>query len=463
MRCTSSRSTAPCDPCQADGEECSLARHQEHAIETNTEIPGHAELRSLLDAYFDGPHFFYFYTFIHRPTFQQVFDRGAIPNFLLLIVLATSLHFLDPQDSRADKWADESRRLIMLEIFSPPSTTTLQALLLLQRYEWHRAEHMNAWILSGLAIRLTQGLQLNLEIPDETRATVTVRETRRRLMWSCLVMESMIESGRSPLSRLNLPSIEVKLPCNENAFQLALETNMAGLDQLVNEQGYLESDPNVSHSTRPGISAFLVKLAVLRREILNYTLPYHPRNRGHTPPQRPWDHDSPFWKFEQKLEEWQACLPMDLQFNDDVMYRRHPQLFNFITLHCLFHGCWCDLNRIGSYITALAQVDSPSNPLKNSPQSFLSNCRRNRLRHAFSMCKVISDSMSLHGPVHDPVVAISASLAIRILAIERRAEDSIVLGLTNEEVYSVLNAPIQCVKEVCRRSKPISELVSPDT
>lgn len=422
-------------------------------------MPGNFEIKSLLDSYFDGPHFFHFYTFIHRPTFQQALDRGAIRNFLLLIVLATSLHFLDPQDIRADKWADESRRLIMLEIFSPPSTTTLQALLLLQRYEWHRAEHMNAWILSALVIRLAQGLQLNLEIPDETQTTTVVRETRRRLMWSCLVMESMIESGRSPLSKLDLSSIEVRLPCNENAFQLALETNMAGLDQLLDREANLDSGLNSSHPTRPGISAFSIKLAVLRREILNYTLPYHPRNRGYTPRQLPWDSDSPFWNFEQKLEEWQACLPMELQFNDDVMYRRHPQLFNFITLHCLFHGCFCDLNRIGSYITALAQGETPAISPHDAPSPFLLNCRRNRLRHAFSICKVISNSMSLHGVIHDPVVAISVSLAIRILTIERRTEDSIALGLTNEEIHSVLDGPIRCVKEVCRRSKPIYELV----
>lgn len=455
IRCTSAHSAAPCSPCQADDAECSIVRHEAEAPQIESDLPDRSELKRLLNVYFDGPHNFYFYTFIHRPTFQQKLDRGAIPDYLLLIVIATGLHFLDPKDNRADLWADKSRSLIMIDIFSPPSTTTLQGLLLLQRYEWHRASHMNAWVLSGLAIRIAQGLQLNLEIPDETRTTITVREIRRRLMWSCLVMESMIETGRSPLSRLDLSSIEVRLPCDETSFQLALESDMTGLDQ-----SGVESYVNTSHfGSRPGISAFLIRFAVLRREILNYTLPYHPRNRGHTPSQAPWDTNSPFWSHEQKLEDWQACLPTELQFKDEVLYRRQPLLYNFITLHCLIHGCWCDLNRIGSYITALSQMDDAPSLFLRFPRPFIDNCRRNRLRHAFSICKVITESTALHGIDHDPVVAVSASLAIRILTIERRSEDSLALGLTDEEVDLVLDAPIQCVKRVAERSKPISELV----
>lgn len=230
---------------------------------------------------------------------------------------------------------------------------------------------------------------------------------------------------------------------------------MTGLDQ-----SGVESYVNTSHfGSRPGISAFLIRFAVLRREILNYTLPYHPRNRGHTPSQAPWDTNSPFWSHEQKLEDWQACLPTELQFKDEVLYRRQPLLYNFITLHCLIHGCWCDLNRIGSYITALSQMDDAPSLFLRFPRPFIDNCRRNRLRHAFSICKVITESTALHGIDHDPVVAVSASLAIRILTIERRSEDSLALGLTDEEVDLVLDAPIQCVKRVAERSKPISELV----
>ena len=447
-------------------------------------LPARDEQRRLLKSYFSGPHYFCFYTFIHPPTFLQLFDADLVPDFLLLAVIATALRFLDPRDRRVDAWTDECRHLVLRDVFSPPNTTTLQALLLLQRLEWHRAGHVAAWFISGLAVRLAHGLQLNLEIAgsgpaaDASVIPVTLRETRRRLAWSCFVMESMIENGRSPLMSLDVGSIEVRLPCNEQSFRLGLEANVAGLEHLFDGpgsspgqgQGQGQSQAQAqaqgvvggAESSRPGVSAFLVKLAVLRREILDYTLPYHPRNKGHIPPTAPWVAGSPFFKYEEKLEQWESCLPEELQFTADVLYRRQEQLVSFVTLHCLFHGCYCDLYRIGSYITSLhrllsseSAVDCPA-----PPATFLAACQRRRVQHAFAICKVISESMKHHPSGHDPVVGIGASLAMRVLIIERQREEDEALGLTDETVYESLDAAVQCAKEIAQSSVPIRELVS---
>lgn len=410
---------------------------------------------------------------------MQLFDADLVPDVLLLVVMATALRFLDPRDRRADGWADECRRLVMRDIFSPPSTTTLQALLLLQRLEWHRGGHVAAWFISGLAIRLAHGLQMNLEIAGGGPATdarvvpVTLRETRRRLTWSCFVMESMIENGRSPLASLDVASIEVRLPCTERSFRLGLEANVAGLEDLSARSRGQCRDQSRAHSqmqgvvaggeaSRLGISAFLVKLAVLRREILDYTLPYHPRNNGHIPPTAPWVPGSPFFEYEEKLEQWKSCLPEDLQFTPDVLYRRQEQLVSFVTLHCLFHGCYCDLYRIGSYITSLHRASCSGSGVDFPAPSaaFLVACRRGRVQHAFAICKVISESMKHHPSGHDPVVGIGASLAMRVLIIERQHEEDGVLGLTDETVYESLHAAVQCAKEIAQRSVPIRELVS---
>lgn len=356
----------------------------------------------------------------------------------------------------------------MLEIFSLPSTTTLQTLLLLQRYEWHRANHISAWFISGLASRLAHGLQLNIEILDRARVPVTVRETRRRLTWSCYVMESMIESGRKPLYGLDASSIDAKLPCNERSFQLGLETSMPDIQHLFSHQEELQQmlqlDPTSSSAAenRAGISAFLVKLADLRREILNWTLQHHPRNGGNMPSAAPWALDSPFYIFEQKLEEWQQCLPNELRNNPEVMHHRRSQLTSFTTLHCLFYGCYCDLYRMGSYITASQrQIGTDSdNIVSTPPPSFLAKCRRGRLENALAICNVISASMEHHIAGHDPVVGISAALATRVLLIERRQEDGEALGLTEEAIYGKLHAAVDCAKGIARRSVPIRDLVS---
>lgn len=225
------------------------------------------------------------------------------------------------------------------------------------------------------------------------------------------------------------------------------------------QDGSAASSEFPTQQERPGISAFVVKLASLRRDILRYTLPYHPRNKGHVPSAMPWSDESPFTVYEDSLEKWRQCLPDELQFKAEVMYTRRFQLVSFVTLQCLFHGCYCDLYRIGSYITAsqsTGALDARDFPL---PLSFLSTCRQGRLQHAFAICKVISDSMEHHKSGHDPVVGISAALAIRVLVIERQQEDSVALGLTDEMVYTCLDAAVQCAKEISRCSVPIRDLV----
>ncbi|OAA65777.1 Transcription factor [Niveomyces insectorum RCEF 264] len=449
-------------------------------------LPDEAGQRRLIKAYFAGPHYFCFYTFIHPPTLMQMFDNGLVPNFLLLIIIATALRFLEPHNRLADAWADECRRLVMLELFSPPSTATLQALLLLQRFEWHRASHVAAWFLSGLAVRLAHGLQLNLEIADEACVPVTVREVRRRLVWSCFVMESLIENGRRPLASLDIGAVEVKLPCNEQAFQLGLETDMPALDgqdrhqqpppstadetadrpSPIRTRSTRQPLPCATVESRLGVSSFLVKLAVMRRAILDYTMPYHPRNKSHVPPEpAPWASESPFFAYEAKLHRWGEGLPQEMQFNDDVLYRRQSsQLVSFVTLHCLYHGCYCDLYRIGSYVSSLyclsRQGDSGggAGDALRPEADFLAYCRRGRVQHAFSICRVIYDSIKHHPAGHDPVVGISASLAIRVLVLERQQDEDASLGLTDDILSAHLDAAVQCAKEIALRSVPIRDL-----
>ena len=81
---------------------------------------------------------------------MKMLDNGLIPRSFLLIVLATGLQLMGAaagsreRSSRADAWADESRSLVVLDVFARISTTNLQTLLLLQRYEWHCGVHLAA-------------------------------------------------------------------------------------------------------------------------------------------------------------------------------------------------------------------------------------------------------------------------------------------------------------------------------
>jgi hypothetical protein len=418
---------------------------------------------------------------------MQMFDSGRVPEPLLLIIAATSLRIIDPEDPRPHRWADECRRKVLLDAFLPPTQTTLQTFILLQRYEWHRGSHMSAWITSSIAVRLTHALQLNLELPSQHQqrqqqrqktgdghdgdyshhsvlVSVTVREMRRRTLWACFVMESLMESGRNPFSGLDLSSIETRLPCDENSFQLGIEQHELPLGQeAISEE--LASILNLpSFRGRPDIPAYLARLAVLRLLILQYTAPYHPRNRGRIPEALPWkleEESNPFYQFEAELVRWSAAFAENLRFSTDNLYRRQPDgVIGFVTFHCMFHGCYCDLYRIGSYITTDLSQRPNSTPFVGVPESFIQRCRAGRFQNAMAIAGIIDTALPHLRAEHDPFIAISACLAIRILAVESgNGAEGARYQAQGSSIRQLLQTSVKCATQTARWSVPIRKLL----
>lgn len=110
-----------------------------------------------------------------------------------------------------------------------------------------------------------------------------------------------------------------------------------------------------------------------------------------------------------------------------------------VTLHCLVHGCYCDLYGIASYLAASQRTGAAAEGCA-SPAVFLEACRHGRLRHAAEICRVVAESTRyMSSASHDPVVTICFSLALRVLVIERQPQDSSALGTTDEMVHADLD------------------------
>lgn len=82
-----------------------------------------------------------------------------------------------------------------------------------------------AFILSAMTSRMSQALQINLEYSTDIlcketaiHPSITIRESRRRLMWSCYVADSLVGSGVDQLTMINDDDIKIQLPCNERSF-----------------------------------------------------------------------------------------------------------------------------------------------------------------------------------------------------------------------------------------------------
>lgn len=80
-------------------------------------------------------------------------------------------------------------------------------------------------MLTGLAVRLSQGLQINVELtPDTQRFYVedsfspSALESRRRVMWSIYAMDAWVGSGVDELTLVSEFDIKIQLPCIERDF-----------------------------------------------------------------------------------------------------------------------------------------------------------------------------------------------------------------------------------------------------
>lgn len=133
----------------------------------------------------------------------------------------------------------------------------------------------NAFMLSGLITRMTQALQINLEYNtdllchnNDSGLTATEKESRRRLMWSCYVMDSLVGSGVDQLTLVDEKDMKIQLPCNERNFVQQIpcltETLEAG-----NWLKFIEEDVD-TRTLLPnmGMMAYFVRHISVRKKVL---------------------------------------------------------------------------------------------------------------------------------------------------------------------------------------------------
>ena len=153
---------------------------------------------------------------------------------------------------------------------SPSRTEShTQAAVLLHEHDLRIGNYASAFTITGLAVRMAQGLQINLEtLPDAACSrpqpdSPSIHESRRRLMWAVYIMDSWVGSGIDELSLVHEADIKVQLPCDERDF-------VFGIPKMT---GYLEPfpgpvSPGPPQQTEQDLAAQFVRLISLRRRVL---------------------------------------------------------------------------------------------------------------------------------------------------------------------------------------------------
>lgn len=389
----SDRSTQDCDPLAMFARKCPL-------------FPEKEMMKSLVQQFFSRIAPCRLFGFLHEPTFMMKIDQGyggRFDEFLLLAAIcavATKVNY----EANRQMWENgiEWARYVLQQLIQDLnriSVTKLMTLVVLHEHEFRIGNQSSCFLITGLCTRYTHILQLNVEYDNDllcqnSSLTASEKESRRRLMWCCYVMDSFASSGVSHLQLIQENKLEIQLPMSDEhfLFERAIVTDL--------------TPDAIDHR------AYLVRLITIRNQILNYVKRFD-KDRDL------WDAQSEYHSLLSSLEEWYNMIPENWNLNHTTIYARKSQglLSPLIELWIFFHLCYLDLYRVvvpGLSLAMRPEIDAVQIA---APPDFLHGSQEACFTHAVKLTRLLEVSIQHEkdGPLDDPNVIIGAHEAIRAL------------------------------------------------
>ncbi|KAK4541220.1 hypothetical protein LTR36_008136 [Oleoguttula mirabilis] len=170
---------------------------------------------ALLDMYFARLHGKPYYILDEAATRQRLRD-GQLPRSLMNAVYAVSVRYashmcggLSAAVRYSQEYAMQSRAEIDVD---EPSIEHLQALLLLAMAGFQSGKGKKSYMLLSHAISMAFALSLHRELPAQLRIAPSEREGRRKLFWTCYLMDRFTVSGSKRPSLISDEAVCLRLP-----------------------------------------------------------------------------------------------------------------------------------------------------------------------------------------------------------------------------------------------------------
>ena len=225
---------------------------------TDGALPGHSDIIALIEAYFEHIYALPWYAFLHKRSVMHRFREGEIEDCLVLAICAVTAQRLQIEPycrELSAKWAQKAED-VLLQYLESPSTSRLQALILIVRYRVEVGHFSRAFMLAALAGRAAVALRLNYERPE---LRFLAQEVRRRLMWSCFALDGNFSVGLREFETCSPEHVFLQLPCPEPAFEEDAPVGTAPLRATAFDK-----------PERMGTYAACIRLAAIRTDILRY-------------------------------------------------------------------------------------------------------------------------------------------------------------------------------------------------
>ncbi|KAH7324507.1 fungal-specific transcription factor domain-containing protein [Stachybotrys elegans] len=170
---------------------------------------------ALLDTYFSRFHAKP-YHILDESSVRQRMQLSQLPGYLCQAISAVAARYTPHPGGYqsavklSEEFAARSRGEINTD---EPSVDALQALLLLVIAFTAAGKGKKAYMLMTSAIGMAMALELHRELDAQARVTPVEREMRRRLFWSCYLLDRYMACGSRRPSLISDKTIMLRLPC----------------------------------------------------------------------------------------------------------------------------------------------------------------------------------------------------------------------------------------------------------
>ncbi|KAH8821952.1 fungal-specific transcription factor domain-containing protein [Xylogone sp. PMI_703] len=250
------------------------------------------------------------YMILHEPTFREQYDSvwqsGPQPDdlwfCLLNMVFTLGSLFSDclnseDSESKARNFFAQATDLFNFDDIDYGSLAIVQALLLMGQY-LHIRRVTRCWHVFGIAIRIAEGLGLQLSDANN-KCDPVERETRKRCWCGCMVMDTMLAMtfGRPTMIPTQYYD-NAEMPEPVDDVRIARES----------------SAPQQQDSAPPRILLFIkrIKLCVILHRILQTLYRMTPDNGDSRFPAEE------MMKFDQQLDAWNNDLPVSMRMKEPL-------------------------------------------------------------------------------------------------------------------------------------------------
>ncbi|KAH8204764.1 hypothetical protein TruAng_001098 [Truncatella angustata] len=400
--------------------------------ESNVTFPDETIIARTFNNFFRHIHHVPVFSFLHRASLMQRYHAGMMdkPLLLALVGITSLLTDLGPgMREYGTKCIDECQRMILADLENP-STIKIQALVFIMKHRMLNRRFTAAFMLASLAGRFAYALRLNYENPS---LCFLARESRRRLMWAFLTIDSGINGGYPDFTILPSEALHIQLPCNERNFEF----------DLPQVTGHLTPIPTTPFPDDVGSLALHVRLLWIRSRIL-----YRTKNIVATPEPELAELPRLVDALAQELKLFNEQLPASFRFSESNLRLRaySPRLCVFIMMHIWFHQCYCDLYRI--VMTGLKEA-LPRSALDRLPHQFVALCEKQCIEHALAIVEIFRLTISLDGglPVTDLDLSACAYQCARMLYFAHHLNSS-EFQLTADQVHDHAQKCLQITRHM---------------